>query len=115
MSKKPAAWLYRGTSMGDVLEFHRLDHFHRPKFPAHEHDYVKGVPLVEQTELGCIQAAADQLVAACTELLSLLDQFYPHLAKIPLQNYQQLNEAPIAARAAIKLIEELQKEVDDEH
>lgn len=42
---EPVAWDYRNTYMGDHLSYHRRDHYHRPQYSAHEHDYVKGAPL----------------------------------------------------------------------
>lgn len=44
---KPVAWLYRNTSMGDVLSPTRLDHYWRPKYSDGD-EYVKGVALVPQ-------------------------------------------------------------------
>lgn len=43
----------------------------------------------------------DELLEATKELLLLVDDFMPNIGKCCIQNYQRLNEAPLAARAAI--------------
>ncbi|WAX22378.1 hypothetical protein P6F34_gp25 [Pseudomonas phage MiCath] len=48
---RPVAWLYRNTDMGDQLSFNRLDHYFRPPYSENEHEYVKGVALVEDGPL----------------------------------------------------------------
>ena len=46
-------------------------------------------------------AAAPELLAVIPRLIAVINDFMPNVGRCALQNYQELNEAPIAARAAI--------------
>ena len=46
-------------------------------------------------------AAAPDLYDVVPRLLAVIEDFMPNVGRCALQNYQELNEAPIAARAAI--------------
>lgn len=42
---EPAAWEYVGTSMGNQLQYQRLDHYWPSQRSDQEHDYIQGTPL----------------------------------------------------------------------
>lgn len=48
-----------------------------------------------------LSSAAGAMYEALKECLQLIEDLMPGVAHIALQNYQRLNEAPIAARKAI--------------
>lgn len=87
--QKPAAWMYRGTDMGDQLSFQCLNHYWRPQFGGTEHEYIKGIPLYAAPTLQAKQSnAANDVLAErhrqieAEDMTTASDDSY-HAAELP--------------------------------
>ena len=61
---------------------------------------------MEQDANAKVMAASKEMYTALKDCLAVIEELMPGVRGLAIQNYQRLNDAPIAGRAAIRKAEE---------